>query len=160
MFNFWWEYRSWPWLEMHKRNFWSVDVQGHTRHIADHLWMASSWPQPRQTQSLHGHSVRVSWDEVRWGDICGVNIPWLAGAFFQQHQQLVIRQRTSTSRALIRAVLYNRPLQGRWLYRNDRWMKEHVQGFALRRRWRACGDIHRQNAASMESKERHGGSLL
>ena len=29
MFNFWCEYRSWPWLEMHKRNFWYVQVQGH-----------------------------------------------------------------------------------------------------------------------------------
>jgi len=40
--NFWCEYRSWPWLEMHKRNFWQVKIQGHSWHIADHLWMASS----------------------------------------------------------------------------------------------------------------------
>jgi len=39
---FWCEYRSWPCQEMHGRNFWQVKVQGHTRHIADHLWMASS----------------------------------------------------------------------------------------------------------------------
>jgi len=42
MFNFWREYRSWPWLETHMRDFWYVRVQGHTRHIADRLWMASS----------------------------------------------------------------------------------------------------------------------
>jgi len=42
-FNFWYEYRSWPWLEMQKRNFWWVRVRGHTWHIADHLWMASSF---------------------------------------------------------------------------------------------------------------------
>jgi len=34
MFNFWCEYRSWPWLEStHKRNFWYVKVQAHTRHM-------------------------------------------------------------------------------------------------------------------------------
>jgi len=41
-FNFWCEYRSWPWLEMSKMNFWLVIVQGHAWHIANHLWMASS----------------------------------------------------------------------------------------------------------------------
>ena len=42
IFNFWCDYGSWPWLETHKKNFWRVKVQGHTRRIADHLWMASS----------------------------------------------------------------------------------------------------------------------
>jgi len=41
IFNFWCEYRSWPW-QMHKRNFWYVKVQGHTWHIADHVRMAFS----------------------------------------------------------------------------------------------------------------------
>ena len=41
--NFCCEYRSWPWLEMHKRNFWLAIFKGHMWHIADHLWMASSF---------------------------------------------------------------------------------------------------------------------
>ena len=51
----WCEYRSWPWLETHKRNFWYVIVQCHRRHISDHLWMASTpCPEKNGTNNVLG----------------------------------------------------------------------------------------------------------
>ena len=76
MSNFWCEYRSWPWLEKHKMNFWQVKVQGHMRHIADHLWVTSiapsllsSYIRPRaySVNGKHGIFIRGRGEGVGFG---------------------------------------------------------------------------------------------
>jgi len=90
MFNFWCEYRSWPWLEMNERNFWywQVKVQGHTRHIADHFWMASSfngWNWLLQTRASHLKFLATWW---RIGVTGGVKMTILLQNFVVNDQAI------------------------------------------------------------------------